>query len=62
LILNTEIGLKCDQPDGTSDKTFTSDTGGMGFETPSRSNLPHVGNNSLLLQPWCVGPGAMLRR
>jgi len=25
-------------------------------------HLPHVANNSPLLQPWCVGPGAMPRR
>jgi len=31
-------------------------------QTPSGSNLPHVANNSPLLQPRSVGPGAKLRR
>jgi len=33
-----------------------------GVQTPSRSNLPHVANNSPLLRPWYVDAGAKPRR
>jgi len=42
-------------PHGTSDKTFASDMGGKGIQISSRSNLPHVANDSPPLQTLKCG-------
>jgi len=57
--INTLVSLtliSSDRPDGTSDKTFASGAGGMGFKSRSDQICHTLPTNLPPLQPWLCGP------